>query len=159
MRRRVVVLYEPSVHELGIFVEAIQGPEDPVRIGLAERLSNFCCYSCHPPRPRRPKLLQNPRGWQDCPALAHADGTVVDTVIESNRVWTGTVESGNADVMIGIFVGVFIQRTCGNWTIPGQEFGSVTGMTGTIGVATRGWSFSGDPVTCATPLRLFCVQQ
>ena len=49
MRRRVVDSCEPGVRRFGLLVEAIQGPSDPVRIGLVERLSDFSWYSCHGP--------------------------------------------------------------------------------------------------------------
>ncbi len=42
MRRRVVDSCEPGVRRFGLLVEAIQGPSDPVSIGLAERLSEDC---------------------------------------------------------------------------------------------------------------------
>ncbi len=40
-RRRVIKPYEPDVHGLGIFVEAIEDPNHQRGTGLVERLSNL----------------------------------------------------------------------------------------------------------------------
>ena len=61
VRRRVVEPYEPGVNGLGVFVEAIEGPDHQGRICLVERLSYFDCYSRHGPDPRFRRLLQNRR--------------------------------------------------------------------------------------------------
>ncbi len=44
-RRRVIKPYEPDVHGLGIFVEAIEDPNHQRGTGLVERLSNLNRYS------------------------------------------------------------------------------------------------------------------